>query len=131
MLKDAAVLAGAFFFALAAPAFQETQTVTGQLVDLSCYSQDKDNAGNHHVERGFVCAQACAREGFEVGLLTPDGKVYHVRGELTAHSNSQLVPYMAETVTITGTVSEKEGQLLIVSSSLRQPGKRWRLSGQV
>lgn len=119
MLKYAAVLACAFFFALASAAFHETQTVTGQLVDLSCYSQDKDNTGNHHVKRGFVCAQACAREGFEVGLLTPDGKVYHVRGELTDHSNAQLVAYMAETVTITGTVSEKEGQMLIASSSLQ------------
>lgn len=119
MRKSAAAFAGFTLVALAAMAFQKPDAVTGRLVDLACYSQDKDNAGNHHVNKGFVCAQACAREGFEVGLLTSDGKVYHVRGELTAESNAKLAPYMGQPVTIMGKVSEKEGQMVIESSSLR------------
>jgi hypothetical protein len=43
----------------------------------------------------MTCAQAYARERSEVGLMTQDGKIYHIRGGLTTNSNAKLVPYMS------------------------------------
>jgi len=99
-------------------AFMRT-SLTGQLIDIACYSQDKENTGDHHKGRGLACARACALEGFPVGLLTSDGKVYQVTGDLTANRNEKLVDHMTHTVTITGDVTEKDGQNLIASSDLK------------
>jgi hypothetical protein len=65
------------------------------------------------------CARACALEGFPVGLLTTDGKVYHVTGDLAANSNAKLAPHMTKTVTITGDVSQKDGETIIAGSDLK------------
>jgi hypothetical protein len=104
---------------VASLAFGQSETVTGQLIDLACYSQDKDNTGDHHKHQGLNCARACALEGFAVGILTPDGRVYEVTGELTANSNAKLVPHMAQTVTLTGQVREMSGQMTIAANDLR------------
>src|SRR6202050_5873543 len=118
MYKTAALLGGAFLLvSFAAPVFAET--VTGQLVDLACYGVNKENTGNAHKGKGLICGQACAREGFPVGLVATDGKVYQVTGELAAHANAKLIPHIAQTVTITGDVSEKGGTNLIVASDLQ------------
>jgi hypothetical protein len=119
MRKSATVLIGALFVVvLAAPAVAQTQTVTGQLIDMACYAQDKENTGNHHKNRGLICAQACAREGFAVGLLTTNGKVYQVIGDLAVKRDAKLVPHMAQTVTLTGDVREEDGHMIIVASNL-------------
>ena len=109
-----AVLAGGFITRV----FGAPQSVTGQLIDLACYWQEKATSNPHH---GWAldCAQACAREGFGVGVLTGDGKVYQVIGELTAENNARLVPHMTQTVTITGDVSEKDGQLTIAGTAIK------------
>lgn len=119
MRPSAALLLGTLLFCLTMSASPQDVTVTGTLIDLACYTQNRDNTGNHHVRMGYTCAQACAREGFEVGLLTSEGKVYHLRGGLIAHSNALLVPYMAGTVSISGRVSERTGQMYLMSDSLR------------
>ncbi len=99
-----------------------TQTVTGRLVDLACYALDRANVTNVHRNRGYACAQACAREGFSVGLLTTDGKVYQVAGELAANKNAQLVPHLAQVVAITGVVGEKQGITIIAGRDLKVTG---------
>jgi hypothetical protein len=120
MRKSAAVLISALFVvATAAPALARSETVTGQVVDLACYTLDKGNTGNMHKGRGYTCAQACAREGFQVGLLASDGKVYVVTGDLAANKNAKLVPHMSHTVTITGDVSEEAGMMTIAASELK------------
>lgn len=103
---------------LIAPAFAGTETITGKLIDMSCYILDKGNTGIAHKGMGYDCAQACAREGFEVGLLTAEGKVYGITGGLAANSNAALVPHMSQTVTIMGEVREKDGQLSIQANQL-------------
>jgi hypothetical protein len=100
-------------------AFGKSETVTGQLIDLACYSLDKDNTGNHHKHKGLLCARACALEGFAVGLLTADGTVYEVTGELTANTNAKLAPHMAQTVTLTGEVREANGKTTIAANDLK------------
>jgi hypothetical protein len=115
MDKSAALIGALSVVALATPAFAKTETVTGQLIDVGCYA-----AGRPASDYTGVHARACALEGFEVGLLTSDGKVYFVKGELAANSNAKLLPgFMAKTVTITGEVSEKGGKMLIVASDLK------------
>jgi hypothetical protein len=104
---------------LARPAFAQTMTVTGKLVDLACYGQSKENTENVHKGKGYDCGKACAREGFPVGVLTPDGKIYQVSGELAAHANAKLAPHIAETVTITGDVTPKSGIAVITASELK------------
>jgi hypothetical protein len=120
MHKSAAVLVGTLLVAtIVIPVFGNIESVTGQLIDLACYSQNKEDTANQHRGKGSICAQACAREGFPVGLLTTDGKVYQVMGELAANSNAKLVPYMGQAVTITGEVKEKDGQMMILGSDLK------------
>ena len=111
-----AVVAGALYISLA---FGKSESVTGQLIDLACYSLDKANTGNHHQHQGLNCARACALEGFAVGILTADGRVYEITGEWTANSNAKLVPHMAQTVTLTGEVREENGKLTIAANDLR------------
>jgi hypothetical protein len=121
MRRSPALLIGALFVVALAPrAFAQSETVTGKLIDMACYSLNKDETGNAH-RRGsaIICAQACAREGFPVGLLTTAGKVYEVRGGLAADINAKLVPHMSHTVTITGDVSEKDGVTVITASDLK------------
>lgn len=97
---------------------QSSVTVSGQLVDLACYSQNKADVGIAHHGKGLDCAQSCAKEGYQVGLLTSDGKVYHVIGGLAANKNAKLWPHMAQTVTITGSVSEQYGQQMLSADDL-------------
>jgi hypothetical protein len=102
----------------------QTQTLTGKLVDLACYSLNKAETGNAH--RGgsaIICAQGCAREGFPVGLLTDSGKVYEVRGGLAANLNAKLAPHMAHTVTITGQIGEADGMPAITADELKMVSK--------
>ena len=105
-------------------AFAQTQTVTGKLVDLACYSLNKEETANAH-RRGaaIICAQACAREGFAVGLLTDTGKVYEVKGGLAANLNAKLVPHMSHTVTISGQIGEADGMAAITADELKMVSK--------
>jgi hypothetical protein len=105
-------------------AYAQTQTVTGKLVDLACYSLNKEETGNAH-RRGsaIICAQGCAREGFAVGLLTDTGKVYEVKGGLAANLNAKLAPHMSHTVSITGQIGEADGMSAITADELKMVSK--------
>ena len=80
--------------------------VTGVLVDKSCYEHDKANTTNDHKGMGAACAQACAKKGGTVALVTEKGEVYDVMtmGSLAGENNAKLVPHMSHTVTLTGDV---------------------------
>ena len=53
-----------------------------------------------------------------MAILTSDGKVYQVTGDLAADSNAKLVPHMSQMVTVTGDVSENGGITTIAASGL-------------
>jgi hypothetical protein len=84
--------------------------VTGVLVDLACYTKDKANTTNAHKGMGETCAQACAKKGGTVALVTEKGDVYEVMtmGGLAGENNAKLVPHMAHTVTLTGDVVDSK-----------------------
>lgn len=84
--------------------------VTGVLVDLACYTKDKANTTNAHKGMGETCAQACAKKGGTVALVTEKGDVYEVMtmGGLAGENNAKLVPHMSHTVTLTGDVVDSK-----------------------
>lgn len=122
----AGLIVATFVLLLGVPAFTATQTVSGQLVDQSCYTMDKSNTGvDHKMPRGDTkdCAIACAKRGRPVALLTGDGKLYTVAGDLAANNNEKLVPHMSHRVEITGDVTEKDGTLMIAAANLKMIGR--------
>jgi hypothetical protein len=119
----AGVAAGAVAIAFSAPALAKTETVKGQIVDVSCYTMDKTNnkGKDHKMPKGDTadCAVACAKAGRPMALLTEDGKVYTIAGGLAADKNAKIVPHVAHTVEITGNVEDKDGKMTIESDSLK------------
>jgi hypothetical protein len=106
----------AFVVALGVPAFAKSETVKGELVDQACYMKDHaKNVGEAHKE----CAVTCAKKGQAVALLTEDGKLYTVTGDLAADKNAKMVAHMTHTVEITGDVSEKDGKMMIAADTLK------------
>jgi hypothetical protein len=104
-----------FMSALAAPALPETRTVTGQLIDIGSYAE-----GRPVSEYAGIHARALSLEGFEIGVLTGDGKVYHITGAFHAQNNAKLFPFMlAKSVMVTGDVTEKDGQMMIEASDVK------------
>ena len=120
MRKIMAVAMGAaFVLALSAPAFAKVETVRGILVDSACYTKDKANTTNAHKGMTETCAQDCAKKGSPVALVTPDGKVYMVTGEIAANTNAKLVPHMSHVMELTGDVAEAGGKTTIAATELK------------
>jgi hypothetical protein len=122
----ATVVAAAFLAALAAPAFAATQTITGQIIDQQCYMKDMtNNKGNDHKMPNDTagCAAACAKKGMPMALLTSDGKVYTIAGDLAANMNAKLIPHITHTVSITGDVTTAEGKNTITAAELKMVSK--------
>jgi hypothetical protein len=109
-------MVGLFAGAWAAPAFAKTETVTGEVISLSCYFQNKANVG----QAGRICAIATVKwEGNPAGLLTAGGKVFQLAGGLVAKNNARVVPLLGHTVTVTGDVYEKDGMTMIAADDAK------------
>jgi hypothetical protein len=100
---------------LAAPLGAADTVLKGELVDSHCYMKDKKNAGAGHRE----CGMTCAKKGTPVALVTSDGAVYWVTGDLAKDNNAQLVPHISHTVELTGEVTEQDGKKSIAAKSLK------------
>lgn len=112
--------------ALSVPAFAATQTITGKVVDMTCYTKDKvNNAGMDHKMPADTkdCALACAKKGSPLALLTSDGKVYEIAGGLAENNNAKLIPHITHTVSITGDTMEMNGKMMIHASDLKMVSK--------
>jgi hypothetical protein len=108
-LVIAACVLGAAMPMLAAP-----ETITGEVISLSCYMNDKTKIGR----KGYTCALATVKwEGNPAGLLTADGKVYQIAGGLTANNNEKLWPILGHTVTITGETSQTPGMMPTITAA--------------
>ncbi len=83
-------------------------TVKGEVVDVSCYLAhgDKGMGADH---KG--CAEACAKAGGPVGILTKDGKLYIsvMPDDHKSGPSAMLIDHMAEQVEATGVVRAKHG----------------------
>ena len=122
----ATAAAAALVIGLAIPAFAATETVTGQIIDQQCYMKDMtNNKGNDHKMPTDMagCAAMCAKKGMPMALLTSDGKVYTIAGELAANMNAKLVPDIAHTVSFTRVVTSAGGENTITAAELKMVSK--------
>ena len=85
----------------------DTQTITGEVVDLMCYL-DHGAKGDKHA----ACAKKCIESGGPVGILTADNQVYLVIGD---HKplNEKLAPLAAKTITVKGKLASRDGLNLL------------------
>ena len=123
MKRTSALLAVLMVLMVAGPAL--AAEVTGVLVDEGCYTKDKANTTNAHKGMGETCAQACAKKGNTVALVTEKGDVIEVMpmGDLAGDNNAKLVPHMSHKVTLTGDVMDVKGKKMIHASALKMISK--------
>jgi len=86
-------------------------TVTGEVVDVSCYTQLGKRGEGHK-----ACGMACVASGSPAGLLTAEGTLYilmpephHPRRDGKASLAKYLSERMAQTLTFAGMASEHGG----------------------
>jgi len=86
-------------------------TVTGEVVDVSCYLQ-LGKRGEAHV----ACGSKCVANGQPIGVVDADGNLYivmaeehHPRRDGQVELKSVLGPLLAKTVTISGMMTEMKG----------------------
>lgn len=91
-----------------------TQTLEGELVDLSCYL-DHGARGEHHK----ACGTTCALRGLPIGLLDRDNKITLVVGVHDKPMNAELANKMGTTVRLTGKVVSRNGMQMIEVSSVQ------------
>ena len=112
----------ALIFTWVMPSVVGAETLKGQIVDQACYLKNKTaNVGKDHKMPADTkdCAVACAKQGNPLALLTPDGKVYQIAGELADDKNKKLVRHISHTVEITGDVMGSGDKLTIHASALK------------
>ena len=83
-------------------------TLSGEVVDVSCYlAHGKKGMGEDHKS----CAEACAKNGSPLGILTKDGKLYVsvMPDDHSAGPNAKLIDHVAHQVKATGILRSKGG----------------------
>ena len=98
-------------------------TITGEIIDLSCYLQVGKHGGKHR-----DCGQKCLKAGQPIGLLAKDGTVYLLmeeehdpRRDGLTNFRQAAIEHMAYIMDVTGTYSEVQGQkALFVTGYLKK-----------
>ena len=83
-----------------------TRTISGTVVDVSCYFGQGLSGDAHR-----MCAQICAGKGIPLAILGSDGKLYiptspNMPGD---GQNDKLKDFAEQQVTVTGTVFDAAG----------------------
>lgn len=111
------ILAGALTVFSTTSFGQTSETLKGEVLDLSCYMTSGAMGKGHK-----SCAQGCLNKGLPAGLLA-NGKVYLL---VEDHKNSaayqQALKHAAENVAITGKVISKNGVQSVVVESVKTEG---------
>jgi hypothetical protein len=117
-----AVLSAGVALCLAGWVFGAEATVTGELVDVECYTKDPvKNVGVVHQD----CATLCAMKGQALAIVTDKGEMYSITGDMTDGHNAMLAPHMSHRVVVSGEVSEKDGHKVINVTTLKMAGPRF------
>jgi hypothetical protein len=76
-------------------------TVRGEIVDVACYQKKgvAEGTGPAHVE----CAKECAKQGKMLALLSEGEGLFKLVGPMTSDNNAKLVPFLGQTVDVSGT----------------------------
>jgi hypothetical protein len=92
-----------------------TQTIRGEVVDMSCYIGHSARGAAHK-----QCAETCLKKGLPMGILTGDGKLYLL---LEDHSKADVYQSLknkaVQTVAATGKVVTKDGIKGIVVTAVQ------------
>lgn len=98
----------------AAPADEATVTITGEVIDLSCYL-DHEGKGKEHAK----CAKMClVQKHVPAGLLGDDGSVVLLVADHKHEKAFAPIPgWAAERVTVTGKKATKGGLNAILVTS--------------
>jgi type 1 fimbria pilin len=103
ILASAAVL-GLFALPLSAQAAAQANagnkvTVTGQVIDVNCYTTHQLQGAAHK-----ACATACANKGVALAILSSDGTIYMpVSAKPGDPQNPRLMQFVEGKVKVTGT----------------------------
>lgn len=79
-----------------------SMTLTGEIVDISCYKQKgvAEGTGAAHVE----CAKLCVlTKDAALGILSDGDGLFRIWGTMARDKYAKLMPYVGQTVAITGT----------------------------
>jgi len=109
------VAVAAFVAALATSLVAAPMTLKGEVVDMGC-AVKKAPGGKGADHAG--CAMACAKKGLPAGIMTADA-IYKIEGDYAANNNAKLLDFVAKQVEVTGDVTEKDGQKIIVIKSIK------------
>ncbi len=102
--------------AIAQKKAEKEMTVKGEVVDVACYMMGGAKGSDHK-----ACAEACAKAGGALGILTADGKLYvsllpddHKKGP-----NAILMDHISHTVEATGHIRTSGGVQGIMIKSVK------------
>jgi len=117
MRRRAVILAVAAATMLATPIARAADTVSGEVVDLSCYlAHPETSKGASHKK----CAETCAKKGLPMGLLTDDSQVFLL---VEDHDNPKgyaaAIDSAAKTITVEGRKVAQGGLSGIVVESVK------------
>jgi hypothetical protein len=107
----------------AKPAESKTTVIRGEVVDVSCYLAH----GEKGVSEGHQsCAEACAKAGGPLGILTKDKMLYIsvLPDDHSAGPNAKLMEHVGHQVEATGIVRVKGGVNGIMVSSVSSPSEK-------
>ena len=77
-------------------------TMTGEIVDISCYKSKGVSGGTGAAHAD--CAKMCILDkGAQVGILTDGDGLFKIWGASAKDKYAKLVPYIGQTVEVTGT----------------------------
>jgi len=80
---------------------QDSLTMRGEIVEVSCYSKlgvEKSTGATH-----VACAKDCVSKGQPLAILTDGEGVIKITGDYAANRYAKLVTYIGRQVEVTGT----------------------------
>jgi len=86
---------------LVAVSAQDSLTMRGEIVEVSCYSKlgVEKSTGAAHV----ACAKDCVSKGQPLAILTDGEGLIKITGDYAANNYAKLVTYIGRQVEVTGT----------------------------
>jgi hypothetical protein len=111
------VIVTAVMLAGAVPVARAADSISGEVVDLSCYLHHPETSkGPSHQK----CAETCAKKGLPMGILTDDSQVYVL---LEDHENPKgyaaALQAVAKTITVEGKKVNQGGMNGIVVEEVK------------
>lgn len=97
-------IALAILLAVAALAENETVTMTGEIVDLHCYTA-RGAKGEEHAG----CSNACISRDVPAGFVAEDGTLYLLVNEKPTSVKEKVAGKAGKKVKVTGKVVERSG----------------------